>query len=110
MPEDKPKRKVDRWATNNYFQDKIIKEYQLKPIDIAVWHAMFRHGDQWGIIKMSKKRIRDESGIVSKHTLNRILEKLIELKLIGLIRAGGWNENEGRFCSVWWHRAIRLDD
>lgn len=108
MIDDSKRRKVDRWATYNYFHDKVVRDFKLKPIDIAVWHALFRHGDQWGIIKLSKKRLRDESGITDKRTLNRSLERLCALKLIGVVQKGGWSIEKGRTCTVWWHRAKKL--
>lgn len=102
MTEGKPKRKVDRWATYNYFQDKLIRLHKLKSVDIAVWHAMFRHANNGGIVKLSKSRMLEESGIGNKRTLNRALEKLMEIKLIGIVRQGGTDKTKGSFCTVWW--------
>ena len=101
------RRKVDRWATYNYFHDQVINKYGLKPIDIAIWHALFRHADIWGIIKLSNSRICSESGITNKRTLKRSLEKMVELKLIGMVQKGGSGNENRRQCTVWWQRSKR---
>lgn len=101
-------RKVDRWGTYNYFHD--VVSQKLKPMDIAVWNVIFRHADQWGLARLSKTKIRVKSGIKDKRTLNRSLERLIERKLIGVVKKGYWDKKDGWICSVWWHRAKRLPE
>lgn len=108
MADDKPKRKVDRWATYNYFHD--VVSQKIKPVDIAVWNIIFRNADQWGIARLSKSRLRRKSAIKDKRTLDRSLERLINLKLIGIAKEGYWSKETGWVCTVWWHRAKRLPE
>ncbi|MDD3586917.1 MAG: helix-turn-helix domain-containing protein [Thermoguttaceae bacterium] len=98
---------VDRWGTFNYFFDKIVEQTSLGPKEIAVWLAIFRHGDTNGMATISKKRLLRMTGIGSKHTLNRALARLQELKLIGVVERGVNVKGKGWKCTKWWHRTKR---
>ncbi len=77
---------VRRWGLFNRFVDTGLAS--LRPVDVEVWLALFRHADTDGVVCLARTRLAGLAGCTEK-TASRALGRLIEAGWLRRLRRGG---------------------
>lgn len=75
-----------RWTLLNCFVDEGMGD--LKPADVAVWLALFRHGSADGLATVARSRVVAMTGLTVK-TVSAALRRLIDAGCLERLKHGG---------------------